>query len=100
VDQYEEGDGVQGSASEKYANNRQSRKQAEEDARLLQNRIMLLRLEEKKAWKKIEETKKKAKDIMGLKQRNQENQRLKEERNRERMQQERMLQERNLNMRA
>lgn len=91
---------MQGSATTKYINNRQSRKQAEEDARLLQNRIMLLRLEEKKAWKKIEETKKKAKDIMVLKQRNQENQRIKDERYREKEQQERMLQERNMNLRS
>ena len=91
---------MQGSATTKYINNRQSRKQAEEDARLLQNRITLLRLEEKKAWKKIEETKKKAKDIMVLKQRNQENQRIKDERCREKEQQERMLQERNMNLRS
>jgi hypothetical protein len=30
-------------------------------------------MEEQKAWKKIEETKKKAKEIMHIKQRNQEN---------------------------
>jgi hypothetical protein len=34
---------------------------------------MLLKLEEKKAWKKIEETKKKAKEIMHVKQRNEDN---------------------------
>jgi len=32
--------------------------------KLLANRIALLKLEEQKAWKKIEETKKKAIDIM------------------------------------
>ena len=46
------------------------RKRAEEDAQLLANRIALLQLEEKKAMKKIEETKKKAKEIIDLKNRN------------------------------
>ncbi len=39
---------------------RQNKKKAADDAKLLANRIALLKLEEKKAWKKIEETKKKA----------------------------------------
>jgi|TARA_B110000240_G_C13302557_1_gene369124 hypothetical protein len=39
---------------------RQNKKKAQDDAKLLANRIALLKLEEKKAWKKIEETKKKA----------------------------------------
>ena len=38
-----------------------ARKRAEEDAKLLANRIKLLKQEEQKAWKKIDETKKKAK---------------------------------------
>jgi len=46
------------------------RKKAEEDAQLLANRIALLQQEEKRAMKKIEETKKKAKEIMDLKNRN------------------------------
>ena len=41
-----------------------ARKRAEEDKRLLANRLGLLKLEEQKAWKKIDETKKRAKDIM------------------------------------
>ena len=41
-----------------------ARKRAEEDLKLLSNRIGLLRQEESKAWKKIDETKKKAKDIL------------------------------------
>jgi len=36
----------------------------------LANRIALLKQEEKKAWKKIEETKKKANDIVNVRQRN------------------------------
>ena len=55
------------------------RKKVEEDAQLLANRITLLQIEEKKALKKIEETRKKAKDIMELKARNLEAQRQKEE---------------------
>ena len=55
------------------------RRQAEEDARKLQNRIQLLQLEEKKAMKKIDETKKKAKEIQTYKQRNYQNQLKKEE---------------------
>lgn len=39
---------------------RQNKKKAADDAKLLSNRIALLKLEEKKAWKKIEETKKRA----------------------------------------
>jgi len=54
------------------------RKKAEEDAQLLANRISLLKLEEKKALKKIEETRKKAKEIMELKQRNLERERQRE----------------------
>ena len=51
-----------------------ARKRAEEDHKLLSNRIQLLKQEEQKvspsphhlmkAWKKIDETKKKAKDII------------------------------------
>lgn len=55
------------------------RKKAEEDARMLANRVALLQLEEKKALKKIEETRKKAREILELKQRNLEIQRQKDE---------------------
>ena len=41
-----------------------ARKRAEEDMKLLNNRISLLKQEESKAWKKIDETKKRAKDII------------------------------------
>ena len=37
------------------------------DAQLLANRIALLKQEEMKTWKKIEETKKKAAEVMRLK---------------------------------
>ena len=44
----------------------------EKDAQLLANRIALLKQEEMKTWKKIEETKKRATEIMRLKARNNE----------------------------
>ena len=39
---------------------------------MLANRIALLKQEEMKTWKKIEETKKRTNDISGLKKRNEE----------------------------
>jgi len=42
------------------------------DAQLLANRIALLKQEEMKTWKKIEETKKRTNDISNLKKRNEE----------------------------
>ena len=42
------------------------------DAQLLANRIALLKQEEMKTWKKIEETKKRTGDITNLKKRNEE----------------------------
>ena len=39
---------------------------------MLANRIALLKQEEMRTWKKIEETKKRAQDVMRLKQRNNE----------------------------
>ena len=44
----------------------------ERDAQLLANRIALLKQEEAKTWKKIEETKKRSAEIFRLKQRNNE----------------------------
>lgn len=44
----------------------------ERDAQLLANRIALLKQEEMKTWKKIEETKKRAKEINDLKNKNEE----------------------------
>merc|ERR1712098_458892 len=49
-----------------------ARKRAEDDAKLLANRIALLKAEEQKAWKKIEETRNRASQIMKLRQRNSE----------------------------
>jgi hypothetical protein len=39
---------------------------------LLANRIALLKQEEMKTWKKIEETKKRAKEVVDLKRRNED----------------------------
>jgi len=44
----------------------------ERDAQLLANRIALLKQEEVKTWKKIEETRKRATEVFKLKQRNNE----------------------------
>lgn len=58
---------------------KKQRKQAEEDFRLLSNRVTLLKLEEQKALKKIEETRRKAQEITNIRNRNSEEQRKKEE---------------------
>ena len=47
-----------------------NKKKAADDARLLANRIALLKMEEKKAWKKIQETKRKAEQVMVVRNRN------------------------------
>jgi len=49
---------------------KESRKRAELDAQLLANRIALLKQEEEKAWKKIEETRKRAGEIFTLREQN------------------------------
>ncbi len=45
---------------------KEARKRAELDAQLLANRIALLKQEEEKAWRKIEETRKRSNEIMHL----------------------------------
>jgi hypothetical protein len=67
------------SVSNALAGQRASKKRAEDDVKLLANRLALLKLEEKKAWKKIEETKKKATEIMIVRQRNNENKAFKDQ---------------------
>merc|ERR1719218_197814 len=49
---------------------RECRKRSELDAQLLANRIALLKQEEEKAWKKIEETRKRAGEIVSLRTQN------------------------------
>jgi len=49
---------------------KESRKRVELDAQLLANRIALLKQEEEKAWKKIEETRKRAQEISDLRTQN------------------------------
>ena len=51
-----------------------ARKRAEDDLRLLTNRISLLKQEENRAFKKIEQTRKKAGDIVYQRRRNMEHQ--------------------------
>ncbi|KDO34977.1 hypothetical protein SPRG_01039 [Saprolegnia parasitica CBS 223.65] len=47
---------------------KQRRKDVSSDAMLLQNRISLLKAEEARAWKKIEQTKKRAQELLKLRQ--------------------------------
>jgi hypothetical protein len=49
-----------------------ARKRADEDLKLLTNRISLLKQEENRAYKKIDQTRKKAGDIISQRRRNQE----------------------------
>lgn len=58
---------------------RLNKKKAADDARLLANRIALLKMEEKKAWKKIQETKRKAEQVMVVRNRNHEDRQRKEQ---------------------
>eukprot|EP00929_Paragymnodinium_shiwhaense_P095886 TRINITY_DN57206_c0_g3_i2.p1 TRINITY_DN57206_c0_g3~~TRINITY_DN57206_c0_g3_i2.p1 ORF type:complete len:291 (-),score=102.69 TRINITY_DN57206_c0_g3_i2:259-1017(-) len=51
---------------------KEARKRAELDAQLLANRIALLKQEEEKAWKKIEETRKRASEIQELRSQNEQ----------------------------
>ena len=44
----------------------------ERDAQLLANRIALLKQEEQKTWKKIDDTKKRTNEILSLKKRNED----------------------------
>ena len=83
----------------KIATTKQARKQAKEDVKLLQNRINLLKLEEKKAWKKIEEKKKKAYEVMKVRQRNEAIKKQKDDRRAGKEAEMRMLQEKNMNQR-
>ena len=61
-----------GDERERFVEAKGLRKQADEDAKILANRIALLKSEEQKAWKKIEETRKRAREIMEVRQRNME----------------------------
>lgn len=55
---------------EKLRASKKARQRADEDAKLLENRIKLLKQEESRARKKINETKKRAKEIVTTKKRN------------------------------
>ena len=79
----------------KLAEAKQMRKRADEDARLLANRIALLKQEELKAQKKIEETKRKAKEIVNLRSKNTEMLKLKEDKRQQQEEEERTRNERN-----
>lgn len=74
---------------------RMNKKKAADDAKLLANRIALLKMEEKKAWKKIEETKKKADQVIKIRERNNEDRKRKEDLRRQREFEEELLAEQN-----
>lgn len=65
-----------------------ARKRAEDDLRLLTNRISLLKQEENRAFKKIEQTRRKAGDIVYQRRRNMEHQSEKQLRNQMKMNEE------------
>ena len=65
-----EQDSQQGDERERYCEAKELRKRADEDAKILANRIALLKAEEQKAWKKIDETRKRAREVMETRQRN------------------------------
>mmetsp|Transcript_31348 Transcript_31348/g.86171 ORF Transcript_31348/g.86171 Transcript_31348/m.86171 type:complete len:269 (-) Transcript_31348:190-996(-) len=68
-----EGGGMSGSQMQaNLTSAKESRKRAELDAQLLANRIALLKQEEEKAWKKIEETRKRANEITELRNQNEQ----------------------------
>lgn len=79
----------------KFVEAKNMRKRAEEDAQLLSNRIALLRLEEQRSLKKIEETRNKAREIMQKKAQMLEEQRLKEEEKNKRLEEEKARIEQN-----
>lgn len=72
-----------------------ARKRAEEDLKLLCNRIGLLKMEEGKVVKKIDETRKRANQIVSQRQRNVQNQQAKEERLRQQQMDEAMKRQMN-----
>ena len=51
---------------------KKDRQQVEKDAELLANRIALLKQEEMRTWKKIEETRKRAQEVLDMKKKNEE----------------------------
>ena len=54
------------------ADAKKARVQVDKDAQLLANRIALLKQEEMRTWKKIEETRKRATEVFQLKKKNEE----------------------------
>ena len=84
----------------KLAEAKQMRKRADEDARLLANRIALLKQEEMKAQKKIEETRRKAQEILTLRSKNTEMMKEREEQRRLAEEEERIKAEQSKQIRA
>ena len=84
----------------KLAEAKQMRKRADEDARLLANRIALLRQEELKAQKKIEETRRKANEIVSLRSKNTEMLKAREEQRRKAEEEDQLRAEQSKQMRT
>ena len=79
----------------KFVEAKNMRKRAEDDAQLLANRIALLKQEELKSLKKIEETRNKAREIMQRRAQVLEEQRIKEEERNKKLEEERIKAEQN-----
>jgi len=77
--QAQEVSGQDGMNGQSLSTAREARKRAELDAQLLANRIALLKQEEEKAWRKIEETRKRAGDVMATRAANEEKFKAKED---------------------
>ena len=60
------GGGLKKPMYKEFLNVRESRKKADQDAQLLANRIALLEAEERKAWKKIQQTKDRASNVIAV----------------------------------
>ena len=90
---YEDDDDV--TLHKKFCAAKAARKRAEEDLKLLCNRIGLLKMEEGKVTKKIDETRKRANQIVSQRQRNVHSQHQKEERHRQMQMQENMKRQQN-----
>ena len=99
-DQLEFDDKELGDAYYKLIEMKKARQAAQENAKKLENRINLLNKEQQKVMRKVEAVRKKAKDIMKIKQRNEESQRKREEQELKRLQELQSKQQKIVEMKA
>jgi hypothetical protein len=78
---------------------KKAKKMLEQQAKLLHNRVNLLKKEESKAWRRIEETQKRASEVVKAKKNHEDRLRLKEEVKLKRREVEEQLRERNFSIR-